>query len=338
MQLLLAACTRPQDEETAAVEPATVAVEVAAVERTLFVGEIEISGRVAGVREASVVAETFGIIEEVRFDLGQRVSRGEVLVRLDDTVERFAMQQAESQYEVARLELESTLQLFEAQRSSAAALARAQSAADGARSALESARKRHRDRTISAPIGGFIAARGPQISFGEFLTNGVQVARIVDTSRLELEASVGEAEVIYVSPGSEASVLVPACGPEQQAARVRAVAAGSDPASGSYPVVLEWENQCDVRVKSGMSAVANIVPSGEQPVIVAPSVGLLRQQGVDFVYVARNDQAEERVVRVGRQFANRAEILEGLNEGEFIVVSALSALSDGTPLNTTIVR
>ena len=340
--LALTACTRPQaaEAEVEASEPEVpvIAVEVTPAVRGVFVGQIEVSGVVSGVREAGVVSETRGIIEAVAFDLGQRVSRGQVLVRLDDAVERFAMQQAESQYEVAQLELESTTQLFEAERSSMAAMARARAMADGTRSALESARKRHRDRIIRAPIGGLVAARGPAISFGEFLTEGVQVARIVDISSLEMDVAIGEAEVLYVNPGAEAGVLISACGDEIQNASVRAVAAGSDPRSGSYPVVLEWENQCGSRIKSGMSAVARIAPTGEAPVIIAPSIGLLRREGVDIVYVARNEQAEARVVRIGRQFANRSEILEGVNEGELIVVSALSALSDGTPLRTTIVE
>ena len=82
--------------ETAEVTP--LAVEALTVTRGELVRNIEAAGIVSGINEAYVVSETQGIIEGVSFDLGDRISRGQVLVTVDDTIPRLNMEQAKEQF------------------------------------------------------------------------------------------------------------------------------------------------------------------------------------------------------------------------------------------------
>ncbi|MFW5842744.1 MAG: hypothetical protein ACOCW6_02365, partial [Spirochaetota bacterium] len=159
-----ASCGRDEDGGSAATwnrdsEPTVLAVQALEVSRGSFVDRIEISGLIAGASEADVVSETSGVIRSVQFDLGQEVERGAVLLRLDDTIERLAMEEARSQAETANLELAAAERLFESGNASQADVARARSAAAGAESRYQRALKVYQDQTIRSPIAGAVATR-----------------------------------------------------------------------------------------------------------------------------------------------------------------------------------
>jgi membrane fusion protein (multidrug efflux system) len=341
----LAGCGRPgagpparTSAAEAAPEARPLAVEALSVTRGNLIRSIEAAGTVGGINEAYVVSETQGIIQSVSFELGDRVSKGQVLVKVDDTIPRLNMEQAKEQYELAKLDLEATEQLFEEGSASQAELARARSAVNGAQARYQSALKTFQDCTIRAPIGGYVAEKESGITLGNYLSPGLRVARIVDISSLKAEVAIGEGQIGLVSEGAPAEVLVPAASEQKLfEATVSAVSAGSDPATGSYPVIVTWKNPVGNAVKSGMSATVTIETEAQEPVILVPSAALVEQAGQTTVFTAQGGRAAQKPVRVGRRIGNIAEILEGLEEEETLIISGLTALRRGDPVQPEII-
>jgi membrane fusion protein (multidrug efflux system) len=313
-------------------------VEALTVTRGELIRNIEAAGIVSGINEAYVVSETQGIIENVSFELGDRVEAGQALVRVDATIARLNMEQAKEQFEIAKLDLEATEKLFEDGSASKAELARFRSAANGAQALYQSALKTFRDCTIRAPIGGYIAEKESGITLGNYLSPGLRVARIVDIDSLKAEVSVGEGQVSLVTEDAPATVLIPAAGDQKlfQAA-VSAVAAGSDPATGSYAVVVRWKNPVGNTIKSGMSATVTIETQVQEPAVLIPSAAIVEQAGQSYVFTAEANRAAQKPVQVGRRIGNIAEILDGLEDGEALIISGLSALRRGDPVQPTII-
>lgn len=313
------------------------AVEAVEVRRAPLVTNVTASGVIRGIREARVVSETQGIISGTDIELGQVVAAGERLVSLDSEIERLQMEQARRQLETARVELRATEQLAERGSSSQVELARVRAAASGAEAAYEQAKKRFEDRSITAPIAGRIAAKSSSVTPGNYLTPGVEVARIVDLERLEMEISVGEGEVGYLEVGAPVRVNVPAC-PDVEApgAEVASIAAGTDPGTGSFAAVIRWDNTCPDRVRSGMSANATIEPQGVERVLLVPSQAVGRNADGAFVFVAADGVARRARVEVGRRMGARTEITAGLSEGDLVVTTATSRLRDGDEINATV--
>lgn len=340
--LVVGACGAGSDGSTAATwdreaaDPAVLAVQALEVTQGSFVDQISISGLISGASEADVVSETSGVIRGVAFDLGQEVERGDVLLRLDDTIERLAMEEARSQAETANLELAAAERLFESGNASQADVARARSAAAGAESRYQRALKTYQDQTIRAPISGAVATRDPGATPGNFLNRGIVVARIVDIERFQLAGAVGEREVRYLRPGLPAEIEIDACPGAAPEARVTAVAAGSDPRTGSFPVIVEWENTCSEPVRSGMTARAIIQPAGAESVMVIPTGAILRRGDESVVFVADDGKALQRSVRIGRRVGGKAEVLSGLALGDLIITSGLGALEDETSVEVTV--
>lgn len=340
LSIIMAACGRPGGSLVAEGPPEAkpLAVEALTVTRGNLVRNIEAAGIVSGINEAYVVSETQGIIQSVSFELGDRVSAGQALVKVDDTIPRLNMEQAKEQYEIAKLDLEATEKLYNEGSASKAELARVRSAVNGAQARYQSALKTYQDCAIRAPIGGYIAQKESEITLGNYLSPGLRVARVVDISSLKAEVAVGEGQVGLVAKGAPATVLIPAAS-EQKVfdATVSAVSAGSDPATGSYPVIVTWKNPAGNTIKSGMSATITIETQAQEPVVLIPSTALVEQGGQTFVFAMEADRAAQKPAQVGRRIGNIAEILDGLEEGEILIISGLTALRRGDPVQTTVI-
>jgi membrane fusion protein (multidrug efflux system) len=345
LTMALSACGggRPDGESAAtgnwaqesAGEAEPLAVEALEASRGTLLQTVEASGTVRGGQEVEVVAEAQGVILESAFDLGQYVEAGTVLVRTDATVAQLNVEEARGTLDSARLDLAATQRRFENGSASQAELTRARSAADGAEARYEAAVKAREDHTIRAPIDGFIAGKAENLSRGNYLNRGISVARIVDLESLRMEISLGEREVQYISEGLPAEVTIPACGPLSFAARIRSIAAGSDPRTGSFPVVIEWDNACDA-VRSGMSATVRVRPEEANPAIVVPSAVIRSDSGGDYVFVAAGETVERREITTGDRLGDRVQVVEGLREGDVVITSGLTAISDGSPVNATV--
>lgn len=345
MTFFLAGCSRPDSaggsgapEGPGPGEPQPLAVEALRVTRGQFVSVIKTSGTIAGIREALVVSETQGIVERLDFELGEEVDAGQVLLEVDDEIAALNMQQAEEQLENARIDYQTTENLVEKGGAARADLLRTRSALRGAEARYKQARKAFLDCAIKTPIPGYIASKEAAASLGNYLSPGMTIARVTDLSRIRLEVSVGEGVVGLIEEGASARVMVPSsCEEKVFDAEVTAVAAGSSPDTGSYIVVLEWDNNCGPMLKSGMSAEAEIAPVARDAVLILPTSALLSREGRQVVYIDRNGTAVQKEVETGRRLAGRAEVLGGLEEGDIVLVSGITRLSGGEPVNSTII-
>lgn len=340
--LLTISCTRSQPMSGATAWEGGQAFDALAVEGvTAGVGRLVVtipgSGTVMGVREAAVVSQTQGVITAVSFSTGDRVKEGQVLLRMDDRLASFNLKRAKDQLDSAVLDLKARQILAESGGASASDLARAQSSESAARSQYEQAKKSFEDATILSPISGVVASRDAQATEGNVLSVFAPVARIVDNSSFRVGIGVGEREVGRLRPGLKARVFVPsAFGETPVEAEVVAVGGGADPQTGSFPVIVGFENRWGDLVKSGMSARVEVVPEEGKPLVIVPLSALVRRGDAYALFVAEGEKAKIRTVDVGSRNGVRAEIVRGVKEGETIIVSALSRLVDGTPVSVTL--
>ena len=311
------------------------AVEALEVSRGSLLQTVEASGTVRGVNEVSIVAEVEGPIESAALNLGDSVAPGTVLLQVESTVARLNVEEARQALESANLDLTATQRQFENGSASQAELTRARSAANGAQARYQAAMEVLDDHTIRSPLAGAIASRGQGLTPGNYLSRGTVVARIVNLNTVEMEIAVGERELTYLREGIPATVRIPACGDQPAQARVTSIAAGSDPRTGSFPVVIRWDNPCE-QLRSGMSATVTIRPSDDQPPIIVPNAAIRNDGEGDYVFVAAGNAAERRGVEVGERLGDRVQIVSGLEVGEIILTSALSALSDGRSVEASV--
>ena len=324
-------------EDSTAEEP-PLAVEVLEVSEGRLIPHVEGAGIISGIREAWVISETQGIIETVNFEIGDVLEKGEILLEVDDEILRLNMEQARQQYETAQLDLKATETFYRQGNASQTELNRARSAAAGAKAAFESAQKSYEDASVKAPIFGAVAWKSENAALGNYLSPSVQVARLVDLSRIKVELSFGERQIGLVREGAEATIYADAaCGEGILTGRVTAVSAGSDLATGSYSVIVEADNECDGSVRAGMSVRVRIPVREEEPHIIVPDSAVVVREGKEYVFVEKEGAVESREIERGTTVGNRTEILLGVEPGDRLIVSGLSALRPGSRVRGTLI-
>jgi RND family efflux transporter MFP subunit len=297
------------------------------------------SGIVQGQSEVLAVARTPGIVEAVHFDLGTRVNQGDTLVTLDSTVAALSMSQIERQVENARSALEVDRQLFDRGAISRSTLNQTQATLYGLEAQLARSQETVRDSKITAAMAGYIAEQGSTLHPGDTLQAGQTIARIIDLDNLRVSLSLGQSQIFSVAEGAEAKVDISTpTGPISTVGSVRAISAGSDPRTGSWTVLVDFQNPEPRRIRAGVSARVTILNSSAEQYLLVPNAALVNREGSTYVYVMSNGSAELTAVRVIDRYGDKTAIEpedDGMDlEGMAVLTTGLSRVNDGASVVT----
>jgi RND family efflux transporter MFP subunit len=338
--ILLSACHPAADEEveTAEAVPVTVAMATAGPIRSVVTATGQVQP--APGAELLVVPPQEARIAALPKSVGDRVRRGELLVRFeipslaaDAAARRADLARAEAQLATAKQNEDRLSGLF--QRGIAARREvedarreRLQAAATvvEARSAAGAAGRLAGREVVRAPFDGVVVGRSHQP--GDLVEPGGEepILRVIDPSRLQVEAAVPADELGRIAAGSPARVRA-ASFPEAEA-RVVSPPAAVDPATGTGRVRLAFA--APARFPAGMAVDVEIYGEEHRAPALVPAEALVQEGPRTFVYtVDGQKKAHRREVRVGVVASDRAEILAGVAAGERVVVRGQTALPDG---------
>lgn len=304
-------------------------------------------GSVVAWQELAVDFETGGLrVVEVAFEEGDRVTAGQILAWLDDTVPAAQLAQAEAALseaaaalDIARLELRRATELARGNDIARQTLEQRQSVARQAEARMLAARAR-RDETaarltqtrVLAPADGIISRRS--ILPGAVAGPAQEVARIIRDGRLELDARVPELDLAAVRPGQRVRVRH---GEHEIAAEVRAIAptVGGDNRLGIVHIALPAGSG----LLPGMFAQAEILPQPRVALTVPQQAVLFRDAApVVFVLPEGAERVVLRPIHTGERVAGMVEVTDGLSPGDRVVTAGAGFLSDGERVRVAAAR
>jgi cobalt-zinc-cadmium efflux system membrane fusion protein len=338
--LVLPACRQAADEEveTAAAVPVTVETAVAGPIRPVVAATGEV--KAAPGAELLVVPPQEARIAELPRSVGDRVRRGDLLVRFEvpsldaeAAAKRADLARAQAQLATARQAAERLAGLYD--RGIAAKkevedarrdLAQAEATVAEARSATAAAARLAQRETVRAPFDGVVAGRSHQP--GDLVEPGgaEPILRVIDPSRLQIEAAVPAADLGRIAAGSPAQVHGASFPAEP--ARVIARPAAVDPRTGTAQVRLAFA--APTRLPVGLAVDVEIQGEEHRAAVLVPAEALVQEGPQSFLFtVDGQKKAHRRAVRVGVVAGGRAEILSGVTAGEAVVVRGQTALPDG---------
>lgn len=293
-------------------------------------------GVVEAVRQSTVSAQISGRITEVDFDVGDRVRKGQVLVRIDESEvgqalaeSQAVLAQAEANLANAKSNYERSRQLKEKGFLSQAALDRAQSEYDASRSQVEARRAAsgiaattRGHATVIAPYAGVVTAR--HVELGEMATPGKPLMTGFDPGQMRVVASLPQARVKDFAAKAGAFVEFPALG-----WRVNAASATLQPSADArtHTSRVRLELPPDLEgVYPGMFARAWL-PVGTARKLVIPVSAVLRRSEVAAVYALDATGAPRlRQVRLGEPAGEDGiEVLAGLKPGDKVALDPVKA-------------
>ncbi len=337
--LFPASCSRSREDagtsasQWSVADKPAVAVETVTARSEAFVKGIEASGILEGKREADVIAETSGIIREVHFEIGDYVEMGDLLLTVENSLAKSSLDYSFQEYKTARLEFEAVEKSYKTGGTSLVAYNQSRTKLEGARLRYEQAEDAYENTRITAPFSGYISSRDSTVTPGSYLNSGFAVTHLVDTSSFQVRLYVGEDAVTRIAQGDRALVYINALPDVEIEAEVKAVSPGSGRSGGSFPLVVEWKNRNDKRVKSGMSVRVVLQPEngGDQQVII-PASAIVYRNGLAYIFTIRENAAEAVQITPGRILGNRAAIENGVSPGDTVILSGLNSLAPGDPV------
>ena len=302
-------------------------VETAAVERTGSARDLRISGTLEAERSTVLSFAVPGTVEQVFFDVGQTVKRGQVIARLTSTSFNSALGIATAENRRA----DDAYRRFEPMHRNGTVpevkWVEAQTGLDSSRHAVELARKNLSDSVLRAPENGTIARRS--IEPGSTVGPGTPAFVLVQTQIVRAVAPVPEAHVAQIRVGQPARVTVAALGREFTGT-VYEIGVMADPLTRTYPVKITLANPDDV-LKVGMVIDAFVPLPGQAPALIVPREAVrIDERGSACVFVVGPDQkVQRRKVEVIGYVGEKTALSSGVEAGDQVVVSGTPMLADG---------
>lgn len=329
--LLVFAMQRPERPQSAAAgtsAPAASVAEVATVELREVTDFYAADAVIEAVRAATVSAQIAGNVTRFYVDAGERVKRGDLLVRIDarDTDAQVAaaaarVAQAEAQLAQAKLNHARTLKLIEQKFVSQAAFDKAEADLKSAQADLEVARAGASQAAtarsfaeVRSPIDGVVTRRLAEL--GELASPGKPLLEVHDPAALRAVAAVPQFVLPRIAGASEAEIVLPLLGVTLRAKSVTVLPA-ADARLLSTQVRAELPGGLPAGVVPGTAAKVRL-PAGTAKRLVVPEAAVLRRGELTAAHVIGADgRLRLRQIRVGEPAGHGlVEVLAGLDAGE----------------------
>lgn len=348
----LSGCPEPSEAKVEAQETRTF-VRTAQPERRELIRTLEVTGIVQAARQADLVTTLPGKIERLPVQVGQRVTRGQVLAQLDTEAAVLQARQADAAVALAEIGVATSAREFEraaglhdqgglaaqqfeqvrdAARMAEQQLAQAQAMAGLAKEQVDGGQ-------ILAPFAGIVTYVAQEE--GEYFNPMTMspmagpggLVGLVDPSSIKIDLQVADSDIGRFAPGMETRIFVDALADrlprEGLAGTVETVGIAADSTSRTFPVRVVADNPGGA-VLAGTHARVRLVLQRQQDALVVPEAAVVRAEGGDRVMVVQGDRVQGVPVRVGIEGDDGLQVLEGLQGTEVIVIEGNLGLADGS--------
>lgn len=341
----LAGCQKPAEkapEKAVAVALPPVKVETVPVETRPMPRYLTLTGTVLADKQSEVAANVVGRVTATNVERGQAVRRGDVLAVVDSRAAGFSAtaamaqsQAADTQVELAKQDCARADTLFSQGAISKAEHDRLKTQcsaqlfqATAARANADLAGKLAGDTVIRAPIDGVVGER--YVNVGEYVQPASRVASLYAVNPVRVSLSVPEPAVGQVKVGLPVDVRVAAWPDRVFPATLKYLGPALRPLTRDLIVEAEAENT-DLALRPGMFATV-LVLVGESAQPTVPQDAIRTDGMVKRLYLAKEGQAFEVVVRTGVSKDGRVAVQEALSEKDRVIVRPPPGLRDGAAI------
>ncbi|MBR2962384.1 MAG: efflux RND transporter periplasmic adaptor subunit [Alistipes sp.] len=296
-------------------------VEVMAAQSREVVQDVVFTGNVEANVVNNIKPQQDRRIKSIRYDVGDRVKKGDLLVELDDSY----LVQVKAQMENAKTEYERTNKLYEVGGASKSEWDARRLQYDVAKSSYENLLE---NTTMIAPISGVVSARNFDV--GDMST-GAPILVIQQISPVKIMINVSETLFSKLRKGLKVYVQLDAYGDEKFEGSIARIYPTIDSSTRTFPVEVVIPNRNE-KVRPGMFARVTLPYAKVRRTIVPDrAVNKLMGSGDRYVYIYNPAEGSVRYskVELGRRLDTEFEILSGVKPGEQVVVKGQLALVNG---------
>ena len=308
----------------------SVYITVIHAEKKIWQNQVNTVGTLNAMNGVMISSEVSGLVSNILFSSGQNVKKGELLVQLDDSVERANYDHAIAEENVSQLIYNRIHKMYKEKNVSETEYDEAEANLKKAQASVKLALARLNQKKVLAPFDGLLGIR--QINLGEYINPGVTLVNLEHISHLYIDFSISEKYFPQIVLDADVYFTVNAYNDKIFTAKVVALESKVDENIRTISIRAKFDNQ-EAYLLPGMYADVDLHLEGKKSVVVLPSSAVQASSFGDMVFIVKPDEnnnlrAYKKYVKIGEKRGDLFSIESGLKAGERVVASGASKLKN----------
>ncbi len=333
-------------EASAAQGPPPETVMTATTQTRSIERSLDAVGTVTSAQGVTISAEVAGVVTKLGFDSGDTVTKGQVLAQLDTRVERAQLAQSKARLGLAKTSLRQTQKLVPAGAAPEFQLDSDRSSFEAATSEVDSLRAQLTKKTIRAPFSGRLGIRA--VDVGQYLSPGTQLAVLETADQSYVDFSLPQQHLSEINVGMEVRITLDAEPPLVLKGRLEAIDPSVNPNTRSLQLRASIEG-ANEQLRPGMFTNVEVILGDPKPYVLVPATAISHASYGDSVFVVQDKPqddpgiretadgltvqvARQQFVKLGPARGDFVAILDGVTDGQTVVVGGVFKLRNGAPI------
>lgn len=312
----------------------TISVNGMVVKEQTFDNNLSLSGSIEANEQVEIRSEISGIVEAINFQEGSTVSKGQVLLKINDVELRAQLAQAKTKENLASENERRAKLLLQKEAISQEEYDIASANYRSAKAQTQLISAQIGKTSVKAPFSGKIGLRN--ISPGTYVTPTVLIANLVNVGKLKITFSIPEKYATQIKVNSTLNFTATNA-TEKYTAKVYAIEPGVDINTRTLQVRALADNS-NGKLLPGTFANIDLPLDVIKDAIVVPSQAIVPVQSGKKVYIANNGQAKEVKVETATRTDASILVLSGLKAGDTLITSGVMSLKDEAPIKVKITK
>ena len=310
-------------------EKAPVPVSVAPINRGAVSAYISSTANLVADAEVRVLSEAEGRVAELLVEEGDRVKKGQVLAQLVKNDAEIAVKKAQIKVESMGIAFERAQKGLADNLISRELYDKVSLDDQIAQQELAEAQWRLEKTTIRAPFTGRVTERF--VKLGQHLNPSDQLFTVSDFDPLIAKIFLPEKDVYGLKEGRDVRITLKASDTTRFRGRIRQISPVVDTATGTVKLTIE-ATAPPPEVRPGAFVTIDIVRETHPQAVLVPREAVIRELQNAYIFVAKGNVAEKRIVALGLEEGGRIEALSGVTAGEQAIVAGQGGLKQGTAI------
>lgn len=310
--------------DTSTAKAAEVQVKKLALE--IYKNYIEVQGKVDADENVSLSSEMPGTVTKINVKPGDEVRAGQILAETDNKALLQGAAELQNGLEFATTIFEKQKNLWEQKIGTEVQYLQAKNTKEGLEKKMASLQEQIKMTRVVSPINGTVDA--VDVKLGQAIAPGVPAIRVVNFNNLKVKADIAESYASKIKKGAEVLVRFP----DMEDSIVSKVnfasrSIGALNRTFTVEVLLDGKKEYHPNMVTKLSINDYQSPN---PTIVVPVNTIQKDEtGQSFVFVAKGNKAQKTIVKVGKSYNGKAEIVSGLSAGNDLIYGGFESLNDG---------
>ena len=294
-----------------------------------FEDNISLSGTLEANEQIELRSEISGIIENINFNEGTKVSKGQILFRVNDLEMRAQLAKVKTSQNLAAENERRAKLLLEKEAISQEEYDMAQADFQSARAESQLIQAQLGKATVRAPFAGVIGLR--YVSQGTYVTPTTAISSLVNTDKLKITFSIPEKYSSQIKVNDQITFTT-SNSPEVYTATIYAMEPGVEISTRTLKMRAIADNQ-EGKLIPGAFANVFVSLAEVEDALMVPTEALIPIQNGKKVFISENGKAKEVIVETGARTESNIRVTSGLKAGDTILTAGIMVLRNGSPLN-----